>query len=869
MRDRYLRRPSGAAGTVVAVAAVELWVDGAVLARTCGRTTVVTDALGHPSRPLVAVVEADEAAGTSRVRVLSIDADGTYVEVHRHAGPLSLAGWWDADTLAVTEAAADAAGPAAAVLVPVCGGPARTREPALYGIGQVDHAPDGRVVMTTSAPRPTHWRGHRGGGAGRVLWLDPASGRGGELPGTGNAADAVVLGTRAYWLDDLGGAVDVHSLPLDAGPGDVPSRHSRLEGVGATSLRRTADALVVGALGRAWVLTPGAGPDDGVWAPVRAEDSEDASDGTSTAAGGRQAGVERVAVDAAGRAAVVAEGAVRRLEHPDDPWTHAAEGGWIADAAWGADGGLRVLEHHDDAAVVRVLGAESGPVVLAGGPAAAGLEWVAHGGGTSVVSGESVGVAVLRGSAPVRWLTEDGAHRRARPAVSADGVRVAWAEQDCLQGGRLVVHDLDADVAASLSVPGMHLWSPVFAPSGDLVFLARRVGPVAGTAAPMERGRVCRVPAASPVAGLGAAHAGVVHAADTPLHELAVADGAVWVRRGDGRWADVADGTRVIDPGPGGIPLAGSDVPAFTDAHGALVTPSASGGRARHVLTPPATPPAAVLAETVRQVRHAVDVAGTEPGGGDAWPGEAAVPAAHPADLAELLDAAAGRAGVSHACILRPPSAARGIAAPLLARAERQLAPHARYLALRDVSLPGWHAVQELLRTWRGDAPLVLDLRFNEGGQFADALLGQLHGLLVRSATAQRGGGPRRPLLTAPRTTAVLIGEYTGSGGEHLAAGLRGGAGVSLWGRRTAGAGTGFHRTRPLTHGLRLALPQYRLGGAGRDGIENHGVDPDVIVPADHAAGVRLDDALLARVQDHLVGERRPSPPTEERGERT
>ena len=49
------------------------------------------------------------------------------------------------------------------------------------------------------------------------------------------------------------------------------------------------------------------------------------------------------------------------------------------------------------------------------------------------------------------------------------------------------------------------------------------------------------------VAGLGAAHAGVVHAADTPLHELAVADGAVWVRRGDGRWADVADGNR---PGP-------------------------------------------------------------------------------------------------------------------------------------------------------------------------------------------------------------------------------------------------------------------------------------------------------------------------------
>ncbi|TFI32095.1 hypothetical protein E4A41_12205, partial [Micrococcus endophyticus] len=54
------------------------------------------------------------------------------------------------------------------------------------------------------------------------------------LDGTGNAADAVLLGGRVHWIDDLDGTPQVYSADPDR-PGDVPYAWPSLGPVGVTS----------------------------------------------------------------------------------------------------------------------------------------------------------------------------------------------------------------------------------------------------------------------------------------------------------------------------------------------------------------------------------------------------------------------------------------------------------------------------------------------------------------------------------------------------------------------------------------------------------------------------------------------------------
>lgn len=405
MGETYLARPSAAGHVTVARAAGALWALDAMadapvpawVALPPG--AVVHDVLGHPTRPLIAVVEEQDAeGGAQRVRVLTADGPEGGAVVHRAAGAVRLCGWWADDVLLLTHGTGAGHRPAQLLLCPIADtpGPAAeaTRHTAPTGIAWADHASDGRIVMTSFGPRPVAWAGHRGGGAGRVMVHDPATGSTRWLPGTGNAADAVVLGDRVYWLDDLCGPVDVYTLPIDAGPEERPRRVTHLTGVGATSLRRGPGHLILGSLGRAWSLLPA---EDGRLAePIEIPTGE----GVVVPAGHRRRvsrpaapAVDRVVIAPNGPVAVVGEGRVRTL---DGEWsTRRASGqGWIVDAAWDGAGGLLTLEHHDDRLLV-VGPSPADPVwTVALGAAAAGADALTHAGGTTVVAGERLGVHV-------------------------------------------------------------------------------------------------------------------------------------------------------------------------------------------------------------------------------------------------------------------------------------------------------------------------------------------------------------------------------------------------------------------------------------------------------------------------------------------
>lgn len=810
MSTSYAHRPSATADGLVAVVADSLWLehmDGPAA------THRVDDAIGHPTRPIVAVVEEDPDAPAPgvRVRLAPLEDPQAGPVLHRGAGPLRLLGWWDEDVLALAREPRAMPG-SAEVLTLACDG-RRLDGPNLVAVASVDHAADGRRVLTTSGPHPLTWNGHRGGGAGRVLLVEPEGHRR-MLDGTGNAADAVLLGGRVHWIDDLDGTPQVYSADPDR-PGDVPYAWPSLGPAGVTSLRRAGDRLVAGALGRVFTLRP----DDAHaarWEPVD---------------------VPVPAPRAPGEQDRSADGHV------------ATTGGWTVDTAPGEGGDLFVLEHRDRAAVV-VRHASDGrrETVVATGPGAVALDRIVHGGGVSAVSGDAAGVFAVVGVGDVRVLDGQDAHRRSRPAVSPDGRVVAWTREDDLQGGELRLHDLATGEDGRVTVSGFHVSSPVFAPDGSLFLTARPVSELGGTAAPMQPGRVLRL--AQPV------RAGTARGADLDVlpgepgqvHELRLWNGVVHALGAGGRWASVSESPTTT--------AAGESAPTTPPSSSTDVDPA----------------PGEVLEEALRLIRHAAGQVGVihddsadvdAPDTVLAAFRDAAARARTRTDLADLLDHAVGTLGASHAVLLReePPAVSRSDV--LLRRAASVLEDHARHVALTDVSVAGWRTVRDLVRGWRGHRSLVLDLRFNEGGQFADALGAVLTGFIFRSATARAAGGSRR-LLPGPSQVLVLIAETTGSGGEHLAAILRSLPGVTLLGRRTAGAGTGFHRVRTLGPGLRLCLPQYRLGGWERDAIENHGVTPHVHVPADPLAGDAYDDELLRAVVHHLrrTGDDRPAPTT-------
>ncbi|WP_311380553.1 S41 family peptidase [Arthrobacter sp. ISL-69] len=180
----------------------------------------------------------------------------------------------------------------------------------------------------------------------------------------------------------------------------------------------------------------------------------------------------------------------------------------------------------------------------------------------------------------------------------------------------------------------------------------------------------------------------------------------------------------------------------------------------------------------------------------------------------------------------------------------------AQYLHLPDVAAAGVQAVEQLCRGWSERSTLILDLRFNTGGPFADYLSAILQNLFRRRAIMERGK-EQNALLGGPSRGIVLLNERTGSGGENLAALLSQSPFVTLVGSRSFGAGTGFMRTHKLGGGLLMTVPEFELSSShGQARIENHGVEPDIEIPkASKSQRPLANTDLLLAVQHVVEGE--------------
>jgi tricorn protease len=149
---------------------------------------------------------------------------------------------------------------------------------------------------------------------------------------------------------------------------------------------------------------------------------------------------------------------------------------------------------------------------------------------------------------------------------------------------------------------------------------------------------------------------------------------------------------------------------------------------------------------------------------------------------------------------------------------------------------------------------LIIDERYNSGGWIPTIFVERL-GRKVTSMWAQRYGKPGKfPRSASEGHLAMLINQYSGSGGDAFPYYFKQAGLGPLIGKRTWGGLVGMNRNIPLLDGGMVTVPTigfYEMSGEW--GVENVGVYPDIEVEIMPEEAVRGEDPQLQKAIDYLM----------------
>lgn len=203
-----------------------------------------------------------------------------------------------------------------------------------------------------------------------------------------------------------------------------------------------------------------------------------------------------------------------------------------------------------------------------------------------------------------------------------------------------------------------------------------------------------------------------------------------------------------------------------------------------------------------------------------------------------------------------------------LAYVERRSKGRIAYLHMQNMGTGAFgHFVQQYFPQ-RNKEALIVDVRFNSGGNVSDYVARILNQKFVVHWNQRSGPVWSRQGDTFDGPMACLINEYSFSDGEEFPDQFRQMRLGALIGMRTTGGEVGSDPGWPLIDGGSVSVPNY---GAFRPGgqwvIESEGVIPEREVPSDPNAFAQGRDAQLDAAIDHLLLElelrpvKRPVPP--------
>ena len=185
------------------------------------------------------------------------------------------------------------------------------------------------------------------------------------------------------------------------------------------------------------------------------------------------------------------------------------------------------------------------------------------------------------------------------------------------------------------------------------------------------------------------------------------------------------------------------------------------------------------------------------------------------------------------------------------------------YVYVPDTGLGGQ---DDLVRQFRGQwnkAGLIIDERFNSGGQIPDRFIEMLGRKTLNYWGVRDGQDWQWPEIAHDGPMAMLINGWSGSGGDLFPRYFKQAGLGPLIGRRTWGGLIGISGSPSLIDGGTVTVPTFGIySKEGQWVVEGHGVDPDIEVIDDPALLAQGKDPQLDRAIQEVEAAIRKHPPT-------
>jgi tricorn protease len=182
------------------------------------------------------------------------------------------------------------------------------------------------------------------------------------------------------------------------------------------------------------------------------------------------------------------------------------------------------------------------------------------------------------------------------------------------------------------------------------------------------------------------------------------------------------------------------------------------------------------------------------------------------------------------------------------------------------VQSTGTNAQNEMMRQfmaqWKKEG-LVIDERWNSGGQIPDRFIELLHRPIVAYWAVRDAPSQQWPPVAHRGAQVMLINGWSGSGGDAFPYYFRQAGLGPLVGTRTWGGLIGISGAPDLVDGGSVTVPTFRMyDPKGEWFAEGHGVEPDIAVEEDPTQLAKGTDPQLARAIEEVMNRMTAQPKT-------
>jgi tricorn protease len=156
------------------------------------------------------------------------------------------------------------------------------------------------------------------------------------------------------------------------------------------------------------------------------------------------------------------------------------------------------------------------------------------------------------------------------------------------------------------------------------------------------------------------------------------------------------------------------------------------------------------------------------------------------------------------------------------------------YMHVPDTTFPGIIAFDKQFTAQLDKDGIIVDERYNSGGQIPDFYTEKLKRDLLAALAPREGKSVPWPPVAIYGPKIMIVNELAGSGGDAFPWFFHRQKIGPIVGTRTWGGLVGISRGVPLHDGGNVTAPEFAFWSTDNGGewiVENHGVDPDYVVP--------------------------------------